>query len=207
MEYQYFNNRKFCKYTGNKYWQDTSTTERMHRYVWQYYHGQIPEGFDVHHIDHNVDNNDISNLELLSKAEHCKRHAQEMSAEVKAFLRKNIVKARMAADKWHGSQEGRKWHKKHYEQMKERLYVKHDFVCLVCGKPFTSTKVGSKFCCNACKSQYRRNLGIDDVVKKCEFCGNEFKTNKYSKVRFCSRKCAVQFRKIKMEKNQENKQA
>lgn len=204
MEYQYFNNRRFGKYPGCKYWQDTSTTERMHRYVWQYYHGKIPEGYDVHHIDHNVDNNDISNLELLSKSEHHKRHAAEMSSELKAFYRKNIVKARMAADKWHGSQTGREWHKKHYEQMKERLHVKRDFVCLVCGKSFTSTKIGSKFCCNACKSQYRRNMGFDDVVKKCAFCGNEFKSNKYSNTQCCSKKCAAQLRKIKMEKNQEN---
>ena len=83
MQYQYFNNQKFAKYKGCKYWQNTRTTERMHRYVWEFYNGAIPSGFDVHHIDHNVDNNNISNLELLSKKEHQHKHSQERTPEEK----------------------------------------------------------------------------------------------------------------------------
>lgn len=35
----------------------------------------IPEGYDVHHIDENTTNNDVSNLQLYSKAEHARFHA------------------------------------------------------------------------------------------------------------------------------------
>lgn len=35
----------------------------------------IPEGYEVHHIDENTNNNDIENLQLYSKAEHAKFHA------------------------------------------------------------------------------------------------------------------------------------
>jgi recombination protein RecA len=35
----------------------------------------IPEGYDVHHIDENTNNNDVENLQLYSKSEHAKFHA------------------------------------------------------------------------------------------------------------------------------------
>lgn len=35
----------------------------------------VPEGYDVHHIDENTNNNAIENLQLYSKSEHAKFHA------------------------------------------------------------------------------------------------------------------------------------
>lgn len=35
---------------------------------------QIPENYDIHHIDYNVDNNDISNLKLLERKVHGTLH-------------------------------------------------------------------------------------------------------------------------------------
>jgi|694.fasta_scaffold00112_67 recombination protein RecA len=35
----------------------------------------IPEEFDIHHIDENTKNNDISNLQLIQNSEHAKLHA------------------------------------------------------------------------------------------------------------------------------------
>lgn len=34
----------------------------------------LPKGFVIHHIDQNIDNNDISNLQMLSISEHIKLH-------------------------------------------------------------------------------------------------------------------------------------
>lgn len=197
MNYQYFNDRKFAKYNGCKYWQDTSTTERMHRYVWEYYYGEIPKGFDVHHKDHNVDNNDISNLELLSSHDHQVLHGKEQTEETKAKKRANVDKIRDLTKAWHSSEAGYRWHKEHYESMKEKLYIKKTYKCLVCGKEFQSTKVDSKFCCNAHKSKYRRMLGLDLIVKTCPVCGKEFKTNKFRPTITCSRGCASALRKSK----------
>lgn len=190
MQYQYFNGKKFAKYNGCKYWQDTSTTERMHRYVWEYYYGAIPKGFDVHHKDHNVDNNDIFNLELLSRHDHQVLHGEEQTEETKAKKRANVDKIRDLTKAWHASEVGHEWHKEHYESMKEKLYIKKTYQCLVCGKEFQSSKVGSKFCCNAHKSKYRRMLGLDLIVKTCPVCGNEFKTNKFKPATTCGRVCA-----------------
>lgn len=47
-----------------------------HRLVWFEHHGPIPEGFEVHHEDRDHGNNDISNLSLLTEAEHHAEHAR-----------------------------------------------------------------------------------------------------------------------------------
>ena len=48
-----------------------------HRWVWEMSHGLIPDGYDVHHKDGDRHNNDLDNLELLTKAEHIEHHRQE----------------------------------------------------------------------------------------------------------------------------------
>lgn len=50
----------------------------LHRRVWADANGPIPEGHDVHHIDHNKLNNDPTNLRLLTKADHAALHAEEV---------------------------------------------------------------------------------------------------------------------------------
>lgn len=47
----------------------------MHRDVWEFDNGEIPQGYDVHHIDRDRSNNNIDNLKLLSKQEHARRYA------------------------------------------------------------------------------------------------------------------------------------
>jgi hypothetical protein len=42
----------------------------MHRYVWEFANGPIPENYDIHHIDNDKSNNGISNLMCLPKSEH-----------------------------------------------------------------------------------------------------------------------------------------
>lgn len=50
-----------------------------HIYVYCKHHNlsKLPDNHVVHHIDHNVNNNDISNLELLSISDHVKLHWRE----------------------------------------------------------------------------------------------------------------------------------
>ena len=52
--------------SGNGVW--------LHRYIWEKNNGPIPEGYVVHHKDHNKMNNDISNLEMVSDIEHRLEH-------------------------------------------------------------------------------------------------------------------------------------
>ena len=45
-----------------------------HRLAWEKYNGRIPEGYHIHHIDSNRQNNDITNLACLSQSDHIKLH-------------------------------------------------------------------------------------------------------------------------------------
>ena len=47
-------------------------TSTYHRDLWRKYKGDIPEGFDIHHIDGNHLNNYIENFEL-TRREHIKK--------------------------------------------------------------------------------------------------------------------------------------
>lgn len=170
---------------------DTGKRERLHSFVYRTEHGlpAIPAGYHVHHLDGNKDNNDIGNLVLLSASEHEYYHAVNVSDDVKQRKRANIVKNAMpAAREWHGSDEGKDWHRQHgieaYAGRKEISYR-----CDNCDKMFLTRHVYSasskKFCCNACKAEYRRRSGADDIDRVCAECGNVFRCNKYSSVKRC----------------------
>ena len=49
----------------------------LHRYVWIKHNGDIPEGYSVHHIDENKENNNISNLRLMTNGSHTTLHTLE----------------------------------------------------------------------------------------------------------------------------------
>ena len=52
-------------------------TLKLHQAVWMYHNEQpIPEGCEIHHIDGDFTNNDISNLQLLTAKEHKELHEQ-----------------------------------------------------------------------------------------------------------------------------------
>lgn len=58
------------------YWY-TGDNKRLHRLIWEDFYGQkIPDGFEIHHIDMDRENNNISNLMLLSREDHIKLHEQ-----------------------------------------------------------------------------------------------------------------------------------
>ena len=56
-----------------------TTGERtlLHRDVWESANGAIPQGWDIHHIDGCKTNNDLANLQLLSKSAHAALHAMK----------------------------------------------------------------------------------------------------------------------------------
>jgi hypothetical protein len=70
--YQMLDGIKFTLRDHGYYASSTGDRKLMHRYVWEKYNGPIPDGYDVHHVDHNRANNDINNLEIYTKSEHAK---------------------------------------------------------------------------------------------------------------------------------------
>jgi hypothetical protein len=97
------------------YWHKRAnkTTVSLHRYVWEQHFGPIPDGFVVHHIDHDPANNTVENLELLDNREHARRHLIERIETGALDLEAALEKAREAAKVWHRSPEGREWHRQH----------------------------------------------------------------------------------------------
>lgn len=198
MVIKYIENGNVAIYNGYKFRRDSNTgyylssrriggkRKRLHVYVWENEHGEIPDGYHVHHKDEDKRNNDISNLALLPRGKHAGLHANEYAEANRDEMIKNLQENAIPASKeWHASKAGHEWHKEHYERMKEKLHVEKTFVCEHCGKEFTSTQTKSRFCSNNCKSAARRKSGVDDVTKTCSKCGKEYTANKYQKTKYC----------------------
>ena len=57
-------------------WDTEQQRLRMeHVVVWERYNGTVPDGLQIHHIDHDKLNNDISNLKLVGSIEHKRMHS------------------------------------------------------------------------------------------------------------------------------------
>ena len=150
---QKFNGESF--YLCGAYFQRKG--KRLHRTVWEYYNGEIPTGYHVHHIDGDRSNNDISNLTLMRANDHLSSHMN--SDDRRESARQAIKHAIAAAPEWHRSDEGKRWHSNHSKSSWEnRPY--NTYVCTYCGKPFTTRNIYGKgqnhFCHNNCKAAYRR---------------------------------------------------
>ena len=201
-----FNGMKYTRDESTGYYLCTKTIDgirkRLHVAVWEYHNKQeVPDGYHIHHINKNKDNNDISNLVCLKKEEHRAHHVSTLTKEDRQRMRENLINNVMPKAKaWHSTPEGLAWHRQNaidtWENKETRIYI-----CTCCGKTFETTNdygVGAnKFCSNNCKSAYRRKMGYDNIKKTCAYCGEEFEINKYSKQQCCSRICSSTLRKNK----------
>lgn len=164
--------------------------KRLHIAVWQHFNGDIPKGYQVHHIDEDRANNQIENLALKTAFMHLSDHAKSRDE----YNQRHIKDMRVLASEWHRSEAGRAWHREHAKEMAATREPK-TYVCAYCGKEFQSLKLGRvKYCSNACKSNARRTSRIDNETRICAYCGKPFSTNKYSKAKCCSTECAVKRR-------------
>lgn len=138
-------------FLASKRYQKKHGYKALHREIWKSHFGEIPPGYHIHHKDHNPANNDISNLELISRREHAFIHCSDEK------WKKTVTKKR--AKKW-----GASWKKdkKKIAQMKRNTKRSVDlmpivfFTCLFCEKQAkrrTYRKV-NKFCSKKCSSQH-----------------------------------------------------
>ena len=124
----------------------------LHRAVYEYYHGPIPEGYHVHHKDGDLNNNSPENLEIIEAGEHSTLH--HLGRKVTNF-RPNPEGLRKAAE-WHRSPEGHRWHTRNSYQWLR--------ICPMCDAVFTTTnkeaggkstdKKGKKSCCRSHSQLY-----------------------------------------------------
>lgn len=199
---QYFDGKTFTKYVGNEYywWKVTKDQGKykrgksvsIHRYVWEFYNGDIPEGFQIHHKDHNRANNALENLELVETTEHCRYHTKKRMKENPEAFAKFHKAGIAAAPEWHRSDVGRAWHREHAKET-ARTIASHGEKkeCTWCGKEFIGLSSHTKkgFCSASCQGMARKKSGVDDIEKICPICNNTFKTNKYQPSKTCSKEC------------------
>lgn len=81
-EPQFFNGNQYDYFSQGGYYRNSKTSNFIHRDVWEFFNGLIPEGFAVHHKDHDPKNNDINNLSLLTLSEHAILHQREKRGEL-----------------------------------------------------------------------------------------------------------------------------
>lgn len=163
----------------------------MHRVVWEHHNGPIPKGYDVHHKDGNKGNNDITNLEILTRSAHLTLHGlAHAKADPEKYRRHVREVMQPLAAKWHGSEAGREWHSTNAKKFWKR-FKKETFACAWCKKEYETFRMSRKrgFCSMSCQNMARKASGVDDEQRTCEVCGKVFTANKYKKVRSCSKNC------------------
>lgn len=73
--YTHIKTKLGCVYENNNGYYRLSNNKLLHRTIWENFYGQkVPDGYVIHHKDHNPHNNSISNLQLMTELEHTRHH-------------------------------------------------------------------------------------------------------------------------------------
>lgn len=191
-----FDGIRYTRRPGKRYfktWRWDSTQKRycadsLHRAVWRFHYGDIPDDHDIHHKDGNWDNNDISNLECLSEKEHFQQHRDRMYRTPE-----QMRPTREGLARWFEEVRGTEEYR---EQCRRRIDIARskakpvNYLCEVCGACFTVTRLGgkkAKFCSRLCKS--RGAEARKHVDKVCCVCDQPYRGLPESVC--CSKSCSA----------------
>ena len=75
LPYMVFNGEKYTLRNNGYYGKTRGNRAMMHRDVWEYHNGPIPDGWDIHHMNEDKTDNRIENLECLPKSEHTRKYS------------------------------------------------------------------------------------------------------------------------------------
>ena len=192
---QNFDGEKFYRYGAQKYFvkPKRKPTAYLHRAVWIRHHGDIPDGYHVHHKDGDRANNQIENLELLTPKEHIHHHFDKDPVGRAEKRDKGLELAREAARDWHKSEEGLEWHRMRGEAMSGPKPRTVPCTCQYCGTAFMATRTAI-FCSKNCKVRTRYHSKKDHETRICKGCGGQFEASRFTKTQCCSRECSGQVR-------------
>ena len=141
-KHQKFNGVVYNKENKNHYQCKIS----IHRDIWEYYFGEIPEGYVVHHKDFNPENNSVENLQIMGRDEHMKFHNKN-----RRRIENTCVvcgKKFLVAQKT--TQICSEYCRTHA--------VKYKKTCVVCGKEFVAAKWAKTVTCSGtCANRMRWN--------------------------------------------------
>ena len=158
-----FKGRKYHRKAGGYY----TTTLRLHREVWEEAFGKIPEGSHVHHRNEDKSDNRIENLQLLTRSEHAKLHAEEKLAPYREAA---LIQARHVSE----------------ERRLERL--RRVLVCKNCGDKYHSGSAHPRRFCSSKCIEAARSTKFGSGKRHCEFCGKVYQPSRRVQ-RYCSKAC------------------
>lgn len=168
----------------------------LHRDLWKYRHGDIPDGFEIDHRDGNPLNNSMENLQLLTSEQHAEKHREESRSRTRnrllALSPEQLAESVARMRPWHSTEEGREWHREHGREIVRNM-PEIELSCDQCGKIYRTKTIRlsvSRFCHINCKMAARRVAGKDHEERVCR-CGKTFTCNKYFQTKSCSRSCGV----------------
>lgn len=168
------NSKPVISWGGRKWWfkGDYYYDRRgrlLHRAIYAAAHGPIPRGIDIHHIDGDKTNNELSNLEAVTRSEHLKRHRPRGWVAGGYEAKRRAKYAEWAAD--------------------EQGLVSR--TCAECGKEFMAKTARAKFCSVQCNRQYQRKRAENQREWVCVECGKVFVASAFNnrQHRFCSQAC------------------
>ena len=168
------------------------SSSKIHRDVQKYFFGVIPDGYVIHHIDNNPANNDISNLQCITRIQHSKIHAEISGVKPPPHPLENYT-CDYCGKKFTKQKRSAKWHfcsrKCESAYMYRCLENQEKRTCAYCGKEFFVNKhATANCCCNSC-AQKLRFIGHSSK-KVCPVCGKTFETISSQDNVCCSHKCA-----------------
>lgn len=170
-----------------------SSNQPIHRAVWSYYNGEIPDGYHIHHIDGNKANNAVENLQCLTATEHSQLHNPPKRGTrlvKKMFVCQNCGREYEAFDAGVNrfcSADCRT----QYEENQARTIAK---ICPYCGKEFKTRHANAECCSHSCASKLLHERKNKRITRICSICGNQFETTPSANRQTCSKSCAMKLR-------------
>lgn len=170
--HQKFDGTIYKKHHGRYFTSNTC----IHRAVWIYCYGEIPDNYEIHHADKDPSNNELENLHCLSRSEHASLHSSRVGTEKKCRICGKVFTS--------------KGYKAYYCSSKcAHFSTTYTKLCKRCGKNFTTTKKEAEYCSTTCAN--RDIIARIKTERVCVFCNKEF----IGCGRFCSKTCARKFYK------------
>lgn len=152
-EHIFFNGQAYYK-TPEGYWRSTDKKHSpLHVAVWEAANGPVPEGFEVHHIDENKDNNSLENLQCMTITEHRRLHAK--SNRAKGVLKQQKYKCTCAecGKEFLATDKSQKFCSKTCRLIYPKSKGAVVRVCEACGKEFkTARNSKSRHCSGKCSN-------------------------------------------------------
>lgn len=152
----------------------------VHQAVYEYYYGEVPKGYHIHHIDCDKSNNLITNLQMLTKTEHIKIHRPKgydmATHQKKTFICEVCGKEYQA----HCSGKNRFCS----PECRKKQFTK---TCEWCGKTFTTGVKESRCCSVSCAKKLQTKNHRE--IRTCVICGKTFSAPKSNPQKTCSTEC------------------